>query len=270
MKDVSTKTAWIAAIIGALATITVALIGGAFTLVSNYCQKTPAGNANSGQIITDNSQTHITNLPTVVKETREGQEKTLKNKIVSQDANESQCFKFTAPVFNPYNLTFNDENTPLCHDFPIIDVAMDTPNPRFAQSEAEYNSIRKFNAADQLVVLIYINNGADSSLDRNKTTAKNVKILTSITNNGNLYKISATFTGDNMKSVTGSVNVQTGSDEFLEIIPKSGFTYTYDGYLIENSKGLDIGNPTLDIGILDAGMKYSLFFSYKVRVMKKQ
>ncbi|CAN5439630.1 hypothetical protein BH20ACI1_BH20ACI1_14220 [soil metagenome] len=202
----------------------------------------------------------------IIETLREKQRKSMEK----SRADNSSCFKFSAPVFNPFNVTFDDQNTPRCHDFPVIDVAKDTGNPNFAKSASEYNSIRKFSAGDQLVVLLYLNNGADASLNTNKTVARNVKIITSIQKEDNLHRISATFTGDNMKSVIGKVNVLVGSNEDLVVIPNSGFMYAYDGTIIANPMGFNLGNSALNLGELDAGVQYSLFFSYKIKVVKKQ
>ena len=198
--------------------------------------------------------------------------KSEKQKSSSQEKHDSglSCPRFTKPVFNPYNITFDDINTPPCSIFPVIDVAKDTTNVRYAQSKEEYFSIRKFDNADQLVVVLYIINGADVNLHPTETAARNVKIKTSITSNGNLHRLTATFTGDNITPITGSVNVQTNPDEYLEVYPNSGFMYTYDGRIIGDQQRLNLGNSIFTLGSLHAGMEYSLFFTFKVKVMKKQ
>jgi hypothetical protein len=176
------------------------------------------------------------------------------------------CRAWLVPVFNPYPVTYSDENTPVCHDFPIIDVAKDEKHPRFARSEDEYFSVRNFNEGDQIVALLYMNNGG---IDEKNFTARNVKISTSITSNGNQHKIAATFTGDNVEPASGSVTVQTNPNEYLEVIPKSGFMYDYEGNLILDQQGLNLGNSTFKLGDLDPGFAYALFFTFKLKVIKK-
>jgi hypothetical protein len=219
-----------------------------------------------------NTQTQTINLSKIINE-RQNKSLTKNQNTKSQvETKRITCpgIISSVPVFNYFPVTFDDKNTPLCHDFPMIDVAKDTINPSFSQSEDEYKSIRKFNAGDVLVVLLYINNGAASNLDRNITTAKNVKISTSITNNNNLYTLTATFAGDNVESKSGSVHIQTNPEEYLETILNSGFMYNYEGITILDQQNLNFGNSTFVLGDLDADLEYSLFLSFKIKVVKKQ
>ncbi len=44
------------------------------------------------------------------------------------------------PTLNYWPITYDDENTPLCSDFPAIDAALDTSDPVFSQSETDWNN----------------------------------------------------------------------------------------------------------------------------------
>jgi hypothetical protein len=182
-----------------------------------------------------------------------------------------QCPKFDKPIFNPFTVYYLNNSAPPCTVFPMIDVAIDTANPRYAQSEKEYNSIRKVENADQLIVMLYIVNGADETLNRQITTAKNVtvKAQTEIGGSGNLRSLYATFTGNNIKTLTSSVTVQIGSDEELRVVENSGVMYNYNGYAIRGAMTMNIGNSITYLDDLGAGTEYSLFFSYKIKIVKK-
>jgi len=193
-----------------------------------------------------------------------------KRDLTSTEIGSTNCpTGFFSPSFNPFPITFDDKNTPFCHDFPIIDVALDTKNPRFSKSKEEYLSVRRYSAGDQIAVLMYINNGAYSSLYPT-TIAKDVKIITSLIKEVNLYKVSATFVANNAAPVTGNVHIQTNDDEELEVIPNTGFMFDYEGRRILDQQNLNFGNSVYILGDLDPDWQYSLFFTYKLRVVKKK
>jgi WD40 repeat protein len=145
---------------------------------------------------------------------------------------------FYMPVFNPFPITFDNENTPFCSDFPMLDVAEDTAEPRFSQSIKEYLSTRRFKGAKGLVVVLYMDNGAYSK--PTSYVAKNVKIATTIERDGNVYKLTATYTGDNVAPLSASVFIQVDADERLEVIPNSGYMYTYVGHPILDRQNFNL------------------------------
>ncbi len=176
------------------------------------------------------------------------------------------CRAFPYPVFNPYPVNYFDEHTPVCTDFPVIDVALDLPNPSFSQSQDEHFSPHRFAFGDNIVALLYINNGG---IDQNEFIAKNVRITTSIKSDGKNHRISATFSGDNVAALNRSLTIETGDDEYLEVYPNSGFMFTYEGKLMLERQGFNLGNATFELGDLTPGFQYALFLSFKMRVKRR-
>lgn len=174
------------------------------------------------------------------------------------------CPAWTVPVFNPYALTFDDKNTPYCRDFPMIDVAMDEDSPKWSQSLSEHQAPHKFKVGDQFAVGLYIDNGG---LDEAKYTAKDVRIMTAISGSGGAYTITTTFSAENAESKSGSIAIQISPGARLEPVQESGGVFDYFGRLILNQQNLELANTTLRLGDLDAGFEYSLFFTFKVRVV---
>lgn len=175
------------------------------------------------------------------------------------------CRAWDVPIFNPYPVTYADNNIPFCHDFPMIDVIKDNKVTVWSQSEAEYTSVRRFKSGDVIVVGLYMDNGG---IDTTEYTAKNVNIKTQLITEGNRHRIVATFSGDNVASKTGEILVETDNDERLEIIPNSGLMYSYEGSVVMDQRNLNLGNSTYILGDLDPGFQYSLFFTYKINVLK--
>jgi hypothetical protein len=174
---------------------------------------------------------------------------------------------FVMPVFNPFPISFDTANTSLCSDVPLLDVAEGTAYPKFSESMDQYLSTRRFPGAKYLVALLYMNNGAYSSPV--SYVAKNVKITTAIERIGNVYKLTATYTGDNVAPASASVSIEVAPDERLEVIPNSGSMYDYVGQLILDRQRLDLGNSTFALGNLDPDWQYSLFFSYHIAITKR-
>jgi hypothetical protein len=174
---------------------------------------------------------------------------------------------FAMPVFNPFPIAFDKGDTPLCSDLPLLDVAEATDYPRFTKSMDQYVSTRRFPGAKQLVALLYMDNGGYSRPV--SYVAKNVKISTAIERIGNVYKLTATYTGDNVAPASASVSIEVAPDERLEIIPNSGSMYNYVGQLILDRQRLDLGNSTFVLGDLDPDWQYSLFFSYNIAITRR-
>jgi WD40 repeat protein len=178
---------------------------------------------------------------------------------------------FGIPVFNAYTPYFGNINPGDCVDFAMIDVAKDAPKPQFSKNREEYFSIREYHEGDQLIVSIYINNGGAIN-QGNAVIAKDVKILTSLTSKDNLHKITATFTGSNIASLTGNVTVRTNFDEHLEVIPNSGVMYNNRGHQqhYTGAINMNIGQLIIPLKDLYSDWQYSRFFQYKIRVVKRQ
>lgn len=175
------------------------------------------------------------------------------------------CQAWLTPVFNPYPVSYSDLSSVFCHDLPIIDVVRDTNNPAWPQSEAEYESIRQFSVGDQIAIGIYIDNGG---IDTEAYTAKNVQITTSVKQANGLNIISTTFTADNAAPRTGSIYIDADPRGKVEPILQSGYMYDYHGRVVLDQQNLELVNDVNKLGDLDAGFMFSLFFTYKFRVVQ--
>ncbi len=176
----------------------------------------------------------------------------------------------TSPTLNYWPVTYDDENPPFCHDFPAIDAAVYNPNGDtvYSQSEADWNNGLNLNVGQTGVALMYIHNGAANNLPIEQTTARNVKIVTQTdTSVGSTHAISVRFSGDNTNTVNKSFNIHTPSKAKLEVIPNSGFMYDYDGNLILDQQNLNLGNSTYTLGDLDACFEYSVFLTFRFKVV---
>ncbi len=172
------------------------------------------------------------------------------------------------PTFNYWPVTYADDNVPLCHDFPAIDAALHTPDPQFSQSEADWNDGLTLADGQTGAALMYLHNGAANNLDPAITTAKDVKIKTETdTTVGASHQIKVTYTSSNAATYTKSFTVKTPANAKLEVIPNSGTIYDYEGRLIPGKQNLNLGNSTFDLGNLQACFEYSLFLSFKFKVV---
>lgn len=179
----------------------------------------------------------------------------------------------TTPTLNHWPITYDDQNTPLCHDFRAIDAAVYTPtgSPVFSQSEADWQNGLQLNVGQEGVALIYIHNGAANNLPASQTMAKNVKITTTTeTRAGSTHKIGVRMAGDNTNTVIESFNVHTPAGAKLEVVPNSGFMYDYQGNLVLDQQNLNLGNSTYTLGDLDACFEYSVFLTYRFKVVQEQ
>jgi uncharacterized repeat protein (TIGR01451 family) len=173
----------------------------------------------------------------------------------------------STPTLNYWPVTYDDKNTPLCHDFPAIDAALDTSNPQFSQSASDWSNGLTMQNGQQGVALMYIHNGASNNLDPAITTARNVRITTQTdTSVGSSHQIRVTMAGDNTNTVNSSFTIHTPANSQLEVIPNSGFMYDYQGRVILDQQNLNLGNSTFNLGDLDACFEYSIFLSFKFKV----
>ncbi len=171
-------------------------------------------------------------------------------------------------MLNYWPVTYDDENTPFCHDFPAIDAAVDTSNPQFSQSEADWTNGLTLASGQQGVALMYIHNGATNNLDPELTKARNVRITTvTDTAVGTEHQINVTFTSDNTNTVNKSFTVHTPANSKLEVISNSGVMYAFDGTPILDQQNLNLGNSTYVLGDLDSCFEYSLFLAFKFKVV---
>lgn len=172
------------------------------------------------------------------------------------------------PTFNYWPVTYADTNTPLCHDFPAIDAALDVTNPVFSQSETDWNDGLTMSVGQKGAALMYLHNGAANNLDQSLTTAKDVKITTQTdTSVGSSHQIKVTYSASNAASYTRTFTVKTPANAKLEVTPNSGALYTYEGTPISGQSGLNIGNSTFSLGDIKACFEFSLFLSFKFKVV---
>lgn len=175
----------------------------------------------------------------------------------------------STPTFNYWPVTYDDVNTPFCHDFPAIDAAVDTNHPVWSSSEADWNDGLTMTIGQQGAAGMYIHNGAANNLPLEQTTAKNVHIITRTeTTVGSSHKISVTYTADNAPSYTKSFTVHTPANAQLEVIPNTGFMYDYQGRVVLDQQNLNLGNSDFALGDLDACFEYSLFLTFKFKVVQ--
>ncbi len=175
----------------------------------------------------------------------------------------------STPTFNYWPVTYDDANTPLCHDFPAIDAAIDGADSHWSKSEADWNDGLTLNVGDAAAASMYLHNGAANNLDPAQTTAKNVHIITKTdTTVGATHKITVTYTADNAASYTKSFTINTPADAQLQVVSNSGNMYDYKGRLILDQQNLNIGNSDFALGDLDACFEYSIFLTFKFKVVR--
>ncbi len=175
----------------------------------------------------------------------------------------------TTPTLNYWPVTYSDTNTPLCHDFPAIDAAVynQGSSPVFSQNEADWSNGLQLSEGQRGVALMYIHNGAANNLPQSQTTAKNVKITTSTDSSvGSTHTISVKYQGDNTNTVNKSFTVHTPANAKLEVEANSGAIYDHNGQLTGQT-GLNLGNSTYTLGDLNACFEYSLFLSFRFKVV---
>lgn len=174
----------------------------------------------------------------------------------------------TKPTLNFWPVTYSDFETPACHDFPLIDAAVDDGSLGFSVSQSDWNDGLYLESGDQGVALMYIHNGASNQIDRALTTAKNVRVTTvTDTALGSTHTLSVSVAGDNTNTARQSFTVHTPDNSRLEVIPNSGFMFAYNGAPILDQQRLNLGNSTYTLGDLAACFEYSIFLSYKFRVV---
>ncbi len=176
----------------------------------------------------------------------------------------------TTPTLNYWPVTYDDENTPLCHDFPAIDAGKYVAGGQtvYSQSESDWNDGLTLQTGETGAVLMYIHNGAANNLPQEQTTARNVKITTETQSNvGSTHTVTARFAGDNTNVVNKSFTIHTPSNAKLEVMPNSGFIYDYEGNPLPGLGNLNLGNSVYNLGDLNACFEYSLFLSFRFKVV---
>ena len=102
----------------------------------------------------------------------------------------------TVATLNPFPVTFSGEP---CMDWPAIDARVESG--QYSQNFADLSNGVEAQAGNEVHVVIYVHNGAAVNLDPDLTTARNVRVVTTIDQNSNgEHFIRTTFRGDNTKT----------------------------------------------------------------------
>lgn len=190
------------------------------------------------------------------------------------DGTSTQCpTAFVNPIFNPYPLTFKSP-ADFCAHYPVIDVRK-TQGESYSLSEQSWLSTRLFKTGDDFYVLMYMSNGAANNLSGEIANAKNVKIKVKIDLVGNdEYILSATFLGDNLAPLTGTVKVKIPQGNHL-VYSNNVEIYDYQAKApplkvidVSNAKIQDVKNLSFEIpvGDLKPGFATDLFIRFPVSV----
>ncbi|MGI8468576.1 MAG: hypothetical protein ACR2N3_08990 [Pyrinomonadaceae bacterium] len=170
------------------------------------------------------------------------------------------------PTLNPFPLTFSSPSE-MCADYPIIDARI-VDGGSYSKSQQEWERGLAAKTGDEIYVLMWVENGAASNLPSEKTTAKKVKLTTTIdTNVGSEHFVTATFEGENTNKISARRLIYTPSTDRLEIAPSSGEVYNYKGSdLLQKAK--NIGNNIFEVGDIPVDFDKGMFIRFKLRVVK--
>lgn len=169
-------------------------------------------------------------------------------------------------TLNFYPVTWNP-NGEACKDFPAL-TGRNLNGGSYPTSQAQFNSGVTAHEGDMVQFRAYIHNGARIDGDVNLTTARNIQVTTSFTNNTatNTSTVRVSFGGDNTNTVSSSMKVNLGTGETLQLVPNSGEKFKYDGSLV--ASGFQLGDNTYNLGDLQACFEHSKFLRWKFVVVK--
>lgn len=177
------------------------------------------------------------------------------------------CTKFTSipmePSFNIFPITY--EGSTGCFDLPLL--RMRKLNGQYPKKSSEMkNGISAF-AGEELFGAIWLNNGAAENEELlSKTTAQDVRMSATISEEtGPLHTVTVLVTARNAEGVRQEFLVNTGANERLEIIPKSGERFDANFNLIDAN--FQMGNNILAIGDIKPGFKSASYFRFRVKVV---
>ena len=167
----------------------------------------------------------------------------------------------TVATLNPYRISFAPNGEP-CTNYPPIDIGV---AGRYSTSEDEWNGEHVVKAGDEFFVLVYIDNGAANSLPLAQTVAKNIQVTTTVdTTVGARHSIGVSFGGDNTNTVSKTLRVRTGPDEFLEVVPNSGMLFDAYNHALQNN--LPIANGVVGLSDMAPGFATDVFLRFVVHV----
>lgn len=170
------------------------------------------------------------------------------------------CAVYENPTFNPFPVNFGSIAGTDCTDFPVVAARPVNSTP------SDYTQNLNAEVGQEYYVRMYVHNGAAQGLDPAQTTAKNVRVASSITPaNGTSYTVNVNLTADNAASKFGQMGINVPSGATLEIVGGSGEIYNHLGGLLES--GLNIGNNTISLGDMEACFEFSKQIRFRVRVV---
>lgn len=164
-------------------------------------------------------------------------------------------------TLNPFPLKFHDNE--VCKDYPVV--AARLANGSWPQNISELINGINAQAVDEIVVRIYIHDGAVTNGDPAVTTARNIKVRTTVDGStGSFHSIDVIAASDNTNTIQGNFSIHTGPNDRLVVVPGSGQLFDYVANPV--SSGLNIANATYNLGDMQACFQFSQFLVFRVRV----
>lgn len=173
----------------------------------------------------------------------------------------------TQATLNYFPYTYESVSGIGCTDFAPLVIRNLSRGESYPTSLQDHADGVTASAGDELLVRMYIHNGAQQGLDPQVTTARNVRA--DITVDGNAepeHVIGGTISSSNTNTVAGSMSVHTGANERLEVVPGSGQIYDYQANAISSAP---VGGTafSVSLGDMEACFEFSKFIVFKVRVV---
>lgn len=166
----------------------------------------------------------------------------------------------TSATLNPFPVTYTGE---ACKDYPVISARL--ASGQYPPSAVAQNQPIFANAGDEVVVRMYIHNGAAENLDPDETTARHVRVTTTIHEDGGGDQgVSTSVTGDNTNTIGDLIHIITTPGHRLVPVPASGQLWDYQARAIRS--GFDVANTTVPLGDMEACFVFSQFITFRLRV----
>jgi hypothetical protein len=158
----------------------------------------------------------------------------------------------------------------VCHDYPSVDAKLAGKNHDYSQSQEEWERGLTAHAGDEILVLVYINNGAADraeEINPGRGIARGVRLTTEIAPDAvPTHFVEVRFAGDNTNTVTNHFKINTSPQGRLEVVPKSGEILDWQGSRVI-AKDLDVGNNIILVGDLPPKFEDSVFVRFRLRVI---
>lgn len=172
-------------------------------------------------------------------------------------------------TLNCWPITYSNP-AELCHDYQSVDAKLAGEGHDYSQSQEEWERGLTAHAGDEILVLVYINNGAaDMAEEMNpgRGIARGVRLTTEIAPDTlPTHFVEIQFAGNNTNTVTNHFKINTSPQGRLEVVPKSGEILNWQGNQVI-AKDLDVGNNTILVGDLPPKFEASVFVRFRLRVI---